>query len=139
MELNQLVKALRMGVRFQTNRGPASIEDLLSKDMPLTSKDGYDLDTIARTLFVALEKEGVQSFVDTKVNPNKAKLELMMDVVKYAIKLKQESLEEARQRANNKNQRDRLLAALAQAESNNLAAKSVDELKAELAALGESI
>lgn len=135
MELNHLVKALRMGVRFHTNRGPASIEDLLSKDMPLTSKDGYDLDTIARAVFVSLEKEGVQSFVETKVNPNKAKLELMLEVVKYAIKLKQEQLEEARQRATTKAHRDRLVAALAQAESNNLASKSVAELQAELAAL----
>lgn len=138
MELNQLVKALRMGVRFQTNRGPTSIEDLLSKDMPLTSKDGFDLDTIARTVFSALEKEGVKSFVETKHNANKAKLELMLDVVKYAIKLKQEALEEARNRANNKLQRERLMAALANAESNSLASKSVDELKAELAALEES-
>jgi len=120
--------------RFATVKGEVSTEALW--DMPLLSKNGFDLDDVAKTVNAALKSVTEESFVNTKTNPAKEKLTIMLEIVKHIIAAKLKAEEDARIRASKLGERAKLLDVLEAKQNATLASLSEEELKAKLEALG---
>lgn len=119
--------------RFPTIKGEVTAEALW--DMPLQSKNQFDLDDVAKTVNAALKSVTEESFVVTKVSPAKDKLTTMLEVVKYIIAAKLKAEDDARVRASKLTERGKLLDVLEAKQNAALASLSEEELKAKLAAL----
>jgi len=78
-------KASRLKLRFETNKGSISVEELW--EMPLKGKSGFSLDDVAKSLNKRIQDTQQESFVDQKNEGNKI-LELMFEIVKHIIKVK---------------------------------------------------
>lgn len=125
-------QAARKKIRFSTPRGFIPTEALF--DLPLLSKDGLCLDSIARKINTELKEIAEGSFVEDRVNPEKALLELKLELVKYVIKAIQDANAAKRQATELAQRRQVLLAALGnkqQAAVNNM---TEAEILAELSA-----
>lgn len=78
---------LRKKYRFPSARGALSLEQLW--DVPLRSKNGFNLDEVARSLHMAIESHGDVSFVDTQEENHEVRmLTECFEAVKYVIKTK---------------------------------------------------
>lgn len=93
--MNIFELATRQALRFPSARGDLTTEQLW--DLPLQSKNQFDLDTVAKTVNAALKGVAEESFVSTTNNPAKNKFELMLEVVKHIISTKIKEAEDARQ------------------------------------------
>ena len=118
-------KASKLKLRFSTNRGRMSTEDLW--DLPLSSDNQPSLDTIAKSLNRQI-KACEESFVSKK-SVDDAILSLKFDIVKYVIttKLAEKNLSEKRAIMTSK--RQHLLAIIADKEESKLKDQSIDELR----------
>lgn len=85
--MNIFEVAVRGKFRFPSKRGELTIENLL--DLPLQSKTGLDLDSIAKEINVDLKQTGEESFVET-VSPRNTELAQKLEAVKTVIKIKQD-------------------------------------------------
>ena len=120
-------KATRIKLRFETQKGLLTVEDLW--DLPLTGNGNKtNLDDIARTLYTNLKHSEDVSFV-FKDRKSDEKTQLAFDVVKYVIDIKLQEQEAAVQRQMNSDRRSQLQALIAQKEMEELANLPVDELK----------
>jgi hypothetical protein len=127
-------QATRLKLRFVSTRGELSVENLW--DVPLRSRDDCNLDKIARGVNRDLEQASEESFVDTvKNNPAKNLLELKLKIVKHVITVKLEEEEQTKTRAENKIEREKLLAILAEKQDGKLSELSEKELKKRIEAL----
>ena len=77
--------ATREKVRFETSRGVISVEDVW--DLPLQSKNGFDLDSIAKDVNRQLKASGEESFVKPTTAGDSV-LELKLEIIKHIIKVK---------------------------------------------------
>lgn len=134
---NIFERALRRKLRFPSLRGPLSVEQLW--DLPLTSREGFDMDTVAKTFNAALKAETEESFV-TVTKPNKAKVdaELGLEICKYVINVKQTEAKAAEQRAMRRQERDRLIAVLGRKQDAATEAQSIEEIRQRLTQLDEA-
>ena len=123
------VTASRSKLRFDSPKGMLTVEDLW--DLPLTSSTGKaNLDSIAMGLHRELKaKTEVSSFV-SKETPTDKLPQLKFDVVKHVIDTKLVENEVAAQARANSEKKQQLLALIASKENEQLAGKSLDELKA---------
>ncbi len=127
-------KISRSKVRFDSVKGQLTVEDLW--DLPLTSTRGQaNLDDIARALHKKLKNGDDVSFVDTAKKSDPA-IQLAFDVVKHIIEVRLAENDAAAQKRARDDRRIVLQEAIARKESEAIGSKSVDELRAELAALG---
>lgn len=117
-------------VRFKTANGFISTEDLF--DLPLTSKNGMNLDAVAKTVHEALKNEESVSFVEKTDNPRKEGLELAMEIVKDVIRIKQEDAAAKAELASKAAKRDQLLRALSAKQEQELANMPLEKLQEEL-------
>lgn len=132
-EINLFAEATRRKLRFPTVRGDMDIERLW--DMPLRSKDGFNLDEVAKAADEARASKA-KSFVDkTKTSPTQTRAELTMAVVEYVIKVKLDEEEAATKQAENKKRLDRLMMALDEKQAGKLSTMSEEDLQKEIAAL----
>jgi len=128
------IQATRAAYRYPSNRGEITTEQLW--DMPLLSKgNGFDLDTVARTLNASIKAMGEESFVETRSNPRKVEAEAKLEVVKFVIATKQAEIKAAEQRANRLLERRKILDALAELEAKELSASSKEDLLKRLSEL----
>lgn len=135
-ETNIFERATRIQLRFKSIKGELSAEQLWT--LPLTSKDGFDLDSAAKATNKALKDVSEESFVSTKKkNPEQTKLELALAVIKRVIEFKLEEEEKATQLAKNKEERQRLLEVLAEKKDGKLSKLSEAEIQRRLEALDE--
>lgn len=81
MEAN-FIEALKNGYRYESVRGLITTQDLYS--VPLTSKDGFDLDSIARSIYNKIKESEEMSFVSSPTKANK-ELESKLEIVKFII------------------------------------------------------
>lgn len=88
---NIFVLASRGGFTYPTARGPMNTEQLWQ--MPLTSKNMFDLDNTARAINTELKGMTEESFVNTKPNPAAKELAIKLEVVKFIIGTKQAEAE----------------------------------------------
>lgn len=127
-------KAVATKLRFKTSNGAISTEDLF--DLPLSSKNEMNLDTVAKTVHAALKAEEEGSFVNKTSNPRKDQLELAMEIVKDVIRIKQEQEAAKADIAAKAAKREQLLRALERNQEQALAGMTVDQLQEELKKLG---
>lgn len=128
-------KAARLKIRFNTEKGVLSVEDLYDKSMPLTSNTGkVNLDSIAQELDKQLKTNDTVSFV----NPGKVSddiTQLKLDLVKHIINVRLKEREEANKEQNNALQRQRILGLIAKKQDESLESMSEEELQAMLKTL----
>lgn len=125
--------ATRNKLRFASTRGELSIETLW--DVPLRSNDGFNLDAIARAANKTFKDATEESFVATTRTPAHVRLERTLDVVKRVIEVKLADEALAKKRAENKVEKERLLAILAEKQAGKLSELSEKELQKRIAAL----
>lgn len=125
--------ATRHKVRFTSPKGELSIEQLW--DVPLRSNDGFNLDVIAKTANKAFKDATEESFVTTTRTPAHTRLEMTLEAVKRVIEVKLADESAAKRRAENKQEKERLLAILAEKQAGKLSELSEKELQKRIAAL----
>jgi hypothetical protein len=119
-------RASRLALRFDTSRGQLTTEDLWQ--LPLTHSRAPNLNDLAKSLHRELESNQVVSFVDDKKEPDE-RLRLAFDVVLHVIAVKKEEGKAQLAARTRAEQKRKLLAALADRESDELKGKSADELR----------
>lgn len=80
-------KASRLNLRFGTSKGSLAVSDLWA--LPLTSRTGVSLDSIAMNLNKLLKESAEESFVATPTKVN-TEMELRFKLVKYIISVRLE-------------------------------------------------
>jgi hypothetical protein len=126
-------KASRTKLRFPSNRGDLAVEQLW--DLPLTSKTGFDLDTIAREVNQSLKAATEDSFVTVRVNPQKTRFELSLDILKHIIQVKLVEADDVLKASARKAEKNRLIEILDQKKDQDLLGLSTEELQKKIAAL----
>jgi len=127
------LQATRRKFRFPSNKGDLSVEQLW--DLPLTSRNGFDLDTVAKTVNTHLKAASEESFVVTSSNPAKTTLQEQLEVIKAIIAVKLDEAAKAKIRSDRAAERQRLLEILDQKEDDELKGLSREEIKKRLAEL----
>lgn len=134
MERNIFEMASRQQVRFPSNKGELTTEQLWT--LPLTSKSGFDLDSVAKAVNSALRATTEDSFVATSTNPAKAEHELKLDIVKHIIAVRMQENADALAASGRAEQRRKLIEILGKKQDAALESLSPAEIEAKLAELG---
>lgn len=116
---------LRPPLRFETDRGLWSVEDLW--DVLLSSTRGPNLDDIAKSLHRRLETTSI-SFVDDDNKPD-ARTQLAFDIVKHIIDVKKAENKVAAEARDKADKRQKIMAIMARKGDEELEGKSMDELR----------
>ena len=127
--------ATRHKLRFASARGDLSLEQLW--DVPLRSKDGFDLNAVAKVANKAWKDLSEESFVETEKTPEHVRRENALEVVKYVIDVKLADEAVAKKRADNRIEKEKLLAILAEKQNGKLSELTEKELQKRIAALGD--
>lgn len=135
MTTNIFEYATRNKLRFASVRGELTVEQLW--DVPLRSKDDFNLNIVAKAANNAWKNISEESFVETARTPQHTRLEMALEVVKYVIDAKLAEETAAKKRAENKIEKEKLLAILAEKQDGKLSELSEKELQRRIAALGE--
>jgi hypothetical protein len=133
MTTNIFEFATRNRLRFYTPKGEMSVEQLW--DIPLRSKDDFNLDRVAKAASKAFKDATEESFVETTKTTAHTRLEMSLEVVKYIIEVKLEEELAAKKRADNKKEREQLLAALAEKQAGKMTEMTEQQLRKRIAAL----
>lgn len=127
--------ATRNKLRFASIKGELTVEQLW--DVPLRSRDDFNLNVVAKTTNKALKEISEESFVETTKTMEHTRREAAMEVVKFVIETKLTEEEAAKTRAANKQKKEKLLAILAEKQDGKLSELSEKELKKQIAALDD--
>jgi hypothetical protein len=133
MTTNLFAYATRNKLRFASARGELTAEQLW--DVPLRSKDDFNLNAVAQAASKALKGAAEESFVETAKTPAHVRLETTLEVVKHVIDAKLSDEATAKRRADNKAKKEKLLTILAEKQDGKLSALSEKELQRQIAAL----
>lgn len=120
-------KASRMKLRFNTQRGVLSVEDLW--DLPL-----IQLDNITIALNKKLQESKTESFIKTRTKDT-TELELKFNIAKHIIDVKLQEQEDRLLESEKKAKRQKILNLMAKKQDAELEGKSLEELAKELEAL----
>lgn len=123
-------KATRLKLRFDSSRGDLTTEQLW--DLPLLSKNGFDLDSVAKTANTELKSISEESFVETRTNPRKGELELKLEIVKHVIKTKQDENAATLSATTKREERKKLEAILATKQAAKLEGLSEEDIQKRL-------
>jgi len=130
MTMNIFEQASKKKIRFSSNRGDLTAEQLW--DMPLQSKSGFDLDTIAKEVNRGIKESSEESFVTTKASSATTTLELQLEVLKHIIAVKIEAAAVAAKRTENEARRAKLIEALENKQNSELNNMSSEDILKEL-------
>ena len=131
--MNIFEQATRRAIRFESAKGDLSVEQLW--DLPLQSRNQFDLDTVAKTVNRQLNAVTEESFVSVRENPAKETLSLKLEIVKHIISVRLQEAEEARNRANKASEKEKLLRLLDEKQNEALRALTPEEIQERLKAL----
>lgn len=135
-EINEVfIKATRKKFRFPSDKGELTVEQLW--ELPLTSRNGFNLNSVAIAVNTELRSLTEESFVEVDPNPRRSQLRDMLEIVKYIIATKQAEVKAANDRVAKAALRENLREALAAKKTEQLSSMSVEELEAQLAALAD--
>lgn len=132
-DINIFEFVTRNKVRFPSSKGLLTIEQLW--DVPLRSTDDFNLDKIAKDANKEFKGATEESFVQTARTPAIARLELTLEAIKHVIATKLADEKAAKERAENKVKREKLLKALSEKQDGKLSEMSEKELKKQIAEL----
>jgi len=127
---NLFEQAARNKYRFGSSKGLITVEELW--DMPLQSKNGFNLDTVAVSLQDQRDKTG-KSFVTRSTENSEFKAKL--DIVVHIIETKIAEANAKDQDKANKEKKQKLMSILADKEDEGLRNMTPEQIKKELAAL----
>lgn len=127
-------KASRQKLRFASARGDLTVEDLW--DLPLTSRNGFDLNVVAQKANAEVKASGEESFVGEST-PASATAVLKLDVVKSVIATKIAERDAEVARKDKRQKRERLLELLANKEDAALQELTPDQIREQIAALDD--
>ena len=125
--------ATRNKLRFASIRGELTVEQLW--DVPLRSKDYFNLNLVAMTANKALKEITEESFVESKKTAEHTRLETALEVVKYVIETKITEEKAAETHAERKKEKEKLLQILAEKQDGKLSELSEKELQKRIAEL----
>ena len=136
--MNIFETATRKKLRFNSDVGALTTEQLW--DLPLLRQrgQGADLDRVARAVAAELREVATESFVQVSTSPQQADLEVKLEIVKHVITAKQAQAEGVRRRAENAEKRRKLLDALESAEQREMSAMSKEDLLKKLAEIDDA-
>lgn len=126
-EINMFEKASRMAVRFDSNKGLLTTEDLWK--LPLSA-----LDAVAKTVNRDVKASEEESFVKPKAANNEL-AEFKLEVVKHIISVRLDEHEESQRAKANAERKQHLVNLLAQKDAEKDAAMDRDQILAELSKL----
>ena len=129
-------KASRLKLRFMSSRGAVTTEDLW--DIPLQSRNGFDLDSMAKVVNAELKADSEESFVSTRVSPARTENELRLEILKRVIAFKLEAQEKAKKAVERRAERERLMAILAEKNEAGLRELSVEDIRKRIAELEDA-
>lgn len=124
-------------LRFPSVRGDLTVEQLW--DLPLESKTGFDLDSVAKAVNKDLKSQAEESFVATTSNPAKGQLEAKLEIVKEVIADKIAASEARRLASARSAERQKLLDILHSKKVDELQGMSVEELEKRISELDNSL
>jgi len=127
--------ALRNKIRFASVKGLLTLEQLW--DVPLRSRDEFDLDTVAKGVNRALKAMSEESFVATRRSLKQTFAETALELVKHVIAIKLDEEEKAGKRADRIKEREKLLDALEKKQDGKLDEMTEDDIKKRLGELDE--
>lgn len=127
MATNLFEYATRNKLRFFSTRGELNAEQLW--DVPLRSRDDFNLNTIAKAANKAWKEISEQNFVETSMTPAHVKCELAFKTVAYVIETKLTEEAATEKRMANKLEKEKLLKILAEKQDGKLSELSERELK----------
>ena len=130
---NLFLQATREKFRFESSKGDLSVEQLW--DLPLTSRTGFDLDTVAKAVNANLKSSNEESFVNVSNNPAVSRLQAQLEVVKAIIEIKLAQAEAAKKRVEKAAERQRLMEVLHSKKDQELQGLSVEEIERRLSQL----
>ena len=133
--MNIFEYAARSKIRFQSTKGELTVEQLW--DVPLRSRDDFNLNAVAKAANKAWKDISEESFVETTKTPEHVRRETALEIVKYVIDTKRAEENLAKLRADNKIEKEKLLEILAEKQDGKLSELSEKELRRRIAALGE--
>lgn len=133
MSNDLFVFATRNKLRFASVRGDLTVEQLW--DVPLRSRDDFNLNYVAKAASKAFKEISEESFVETKKTPEHTRREMTLEVVKYVIDTKLAEEKAAEERAAKKQEKEKLLKILAEKQEGKLSELSEKELQKRIAAL----
>jgi hypothetical protein len=123
----------RTKIRFASTRGDLTLEQLW--DVPLRSRDDFNLNAVAKAASKAFKDVSEESFVETARTPEHTRLETALAVVKHVIDTKLAEETAAKKRADNKVEKEKLLEILAEKQVGKLSELSEREIQKRIAAL----
>ena len=127
-------QASRQKLRFASIKGLLTTEDLW--DLPLTSKTGFDLDTLAKQTNASIKAAAEESFVVVTDNPAKKLAELQLEILKHVIGARVAQADATKLAAQKRAERERLVALLGEKQDEALRGLSVDDIKKRIEELG---
>ena len=130
---NLFIRATRLKLRFASVKGELSLETLW--EVPLRSKDAFNLDEVFRTANRAWKAATEESIVETKKTKEHQRLELAVEVVRIVVKTKLDEEEAAAKRADRVKEREAILAVIEEQEKEKLGAAPAADLRRRLKAL----
>ena len=130
MSKNIYKEALLNRVRFSTNVGLLTLEEVM--DLPLTSKSGLSVDSLAVDLVNKLKNENKE--IVSLVNEDKEDIkryvdELKLEVLKDIIEYKKALIEEKRKAQAENSEKRRIMEALARKKEDKYNDMSIEELE----------
>jgi hypothetical protein len=120
--------ATRKKLRFNSGRGPLSVEDLWDLKLP-------QLDAIAVSVDEEIANSPKKSFITTRTVANK-EAEIKLEILKHIIQVKLEEEDEKLKLIEKREKKAKIMELLEQKQVESITSKSEDELKQLLAELG---
>lgn len=127
-----IVRAIVSHARFPSSRGPLTTEDLF--DLPLTSTNVLDLETVAQGLYKKTQELPTQSFTGGNTKES-ADANFKLEVVKAVIAYKQTLVEKEKKAAQVSQDLQPLLAEKLRREAASVSQLSDADLEKQIAAL----
>lgn len=127
--------ATRSKLRFASIKGDLTVEQLW--DVPLRSRDDFNLNIIAKAANKALKEISEESFIEITKTIEHTRREAALELVKYVIETKLAEEKAAAARADRKQEKENLLSILAEKQAGKLTALSEKELQKRIAALDD--
>ena len=129
--MNIFEEATRNNLRFETNRGLLSVEQLWV--MKLISNDGFSLDSVGRAIQKLINEQDQGSLVSSNRITKQEKLNILrLNIIKHIIKVKEDEIELANKELANKEKKQKLLKLLADKQDQKLINMSEEEILKEL-------
>lgn len=120
-------KASKLKLRFESNKGLLSVEDLW--DLPLTSTTGKaNLDDVARAVHRQMKSDDAISFVNASQKTDEV-TQLKMDIVKHVIAAKMAENELAAKARDIREKKQLIMEIMARKQNEALANSSMDDLQ----------